>query len=169
MKKEKYYVHNIKVVHIQCTIYIFAYTFLARCYVWLLRYTRYCTVYMFEGQSKHRYSSRGLKHVHCTHENSGLEKIYRIAGKFGGLASVSENKYWQILIWQMAEFDLAMPRISRMLEIVDGSGLLVRSSAGYGGIIVFGLQPSVRDYPALKEKSKTSLKGSVQDRSDSSK
>ena len=35
-------------------------------------------------------------------------------------------------------------------------------------IIVFGLQPLVRDYPALKEKLKMSLEGSVRGRSDSS-
>jgi hypothetical protein len=38
--------------------------------------------------------------------------VYCIAGKFGGLASTSENKkYWQILIWRIAEFELATPQI----------------------------------------------------------
>ena len=56
------------------------------------------------------------------------------------------------------------------LEIIEVSGLLSikQWSAAYVGIIVFGLQPSMRDYSALKEKSKTSLEGSVRGRSDSS-
>ena len=80
--------------------------------------------------------------------------MYSIAGKFGGLASISENK--NILIWQMAK---SCPESTCTLEIVEGSGLVDQSSsikqiiwnAAYGGI---GLLLLVRDYPALK-RSKT--------------
>ena len=50
--------------------------------------------------------------------------------------------------------------------LLDQLSKLYQWSAAYGGIIVFGLQKLVRDYPALKEKLKMSLEGLVRDRSD---
>ena len=92
-----------------------------------------------------------------------------IARKSGRLASISEN----ILIWQIAEFDLAMPlgacacAFEIALLISRGSGLLLeycfhcssklRTRASFFKK-VFGLQSLARDYPALKEKLKMSLK-----------
>ena len=63
--------------------------------------------------------------------------------KFGRLASTSENKYWQILIWQMAEIDLyslTCPKSAvHTLEVAEGSGLQDQSNsiAEYKGIMFF--------------------------------
>ena len=82
------------------------------------------------------------------------------------LASTSEN---EIILadFNLADFNLADSRAHAPCAF-EGQFHRTIWSAAYEGIIfpiVFGLQPSVRESPALKEKSKTSLDGSVRGRS----
>ena len=96
----------------------------------------------------------------CTRHINSLIIMYCIAGKFGGNADWPQSVRIKIL----ADFNLAdgrvqssyapnLPHAHARLRLLRGVACYIIEqtvwSAMNEGIIVFGLQPSVRDYPAI--------------------